>query len=551
MKLTKYALMAAGCAMFAACSSDEPVQDEAVNPNAPAEAAAGEGYVAIEIKLPQVAGLGGRADEYKPSYTYDQGTDQEYAVANGYLIVFEGTTEANSKVVCTVPLTGMSWGTPANGYVTRSSTAIAKLSGVSVTGDQNYTGVVVLNFDSNFPMPAVGDSYATWSTTASNCSMQMTVDGKTYLTMTNAALLDGATPKVLTPINKAAIQETEAKALNEKAATFYVQRAVAKVSTKFAANYTPTGEDYKQDKVAILGWMCDITNKTTYPVQVTDGLVSDFPAIWSTNYFKSIETDYPNRVFWGKDPNYSNIAENETSKYFNEFTTADLNNIGNPTCQYVLENTFDVDDQMTWETTRVIIRANYTPAGFADGATYYRINGDAKNYDLDGVKNAIKRQISIVFKQDGTVDLGAAANTAGMYSLGDFTITINGTAATTQQLDQLAQALGLISSTQPGFYTYQSGVTYYQARIKHFGDADTPWTLGDDTYGTPGNREKWLGRYGVVRNNSYEVNINSISAPGSPIVPPIEPGPDDENNYYISVSINLLSWAARVQNVDL
>lgn len=552
MKLTKYALMAAGCAMFAACSSDEPVQDEAVNPNAPAAAAAGEGYVALEIKLPQVAGLGSRADAPLGTPSYDDGVAQEYAVVSGQLLVFKnGATEADAEFVSSSPLSGLSWTTAAgNQNVTTTSTAVAKLSGVSVTNADTYFGVVVLNAPDNFPMPATGTKFSAWSTNASNCTMIKAVDGKNYLTMSNAALLNGTEPTVLTAINKDMIKATEAEAIKAgKAATFYVQRAVAKVTTKFAGNYAPTGEEYKQDKVVIEKWMCDLTNKTTFPVQVTAGLVTDFADIWKTDRFFD-KGATPQRVYWGIDPNYSGIDQGDTAGMFNEYNATNLDNagLGAGEPQYILENTFGINDQNTWETTRVIIKANYTPAGFAEGATYYRIKGSSKNYDKTNLENAIKAQIVIAYNQQGTVDLGAAATTAGVYSLSDMNITINGTAATEAQLNKVSEGLGLASGTDKGFSTYQGGVTYYQARIKHFNEL-TPWQLGDDTYGN--NCAKWLGRYGVVRNNSYEVNINSISGPGYAIVPPIEPGPDDESNYYISVTINLLSWAKRVQNVDL
>lgn len=74
--------------------------------------------------------------------------------------------------------------------------------------------------------------------------------------------------------------------------------------------------------------------------------------------------------------------------------------------------------------------------------------------------------------------------------------------------------------------------------------------MGDPTYN--GDNLKYLGRYGVLRNNWYEVVVNSISDPGSPVVPEIDPNiPDDVNDFYISVSVNILSWAKRVHNVDL
>lgn len=192
MKFTKYALMAAGCAMFAACSSDDPEAPQGTQTGDAATTAAG--YVAVEIKLPQVAGIGSKATNGTP--TYDDGDAQEYAVVNGTVIVFKNAaTEADAEVVCTAPLVGMSFG-PAQGNqnITTSSTAVAQLSNVSVTNADTYSAVVVLNSDEKFPMPAIGTKFGAWSTTASNCTMQMDVNGKKYLTMTNAALLNGTTP---------------------------------------------------------------------------------------------------------------------------------------------------------------------------------------------------------------------------------------------------------------------------------------------------------------------------------------------------------------------
>ena len=64
-------------------------------------------------------------------------------------------------------------------------------------------------------------------------------------------------------------------------------------------------------------------------------------------------------------------------------------------------------------------------------------------------------------------------------------------------------------------------------------------------------RSKFLGRYGVLRNNWYDLGINSISGVGSPVVPDAPGTPDDELESFISVRINVLSWAKRTQREDL
>ena len=63
-----------------------------------------------------------------------------------------------------------------------------------------------------------------------------------------------------------------------------------------------------------------------------------------------------------------------------------------------------------------------------------------------------------------------------------------------------------------------------------------------------------LGRYGIVRNNYYQITINDITQPGEPITDPtVEPSTDkdDETNYWINVSIKVLSWKIRTQDVIL
>ena len=107
---------------------------------------------------------------------------------------------------------------------------------------------------------------------------------------------------------------------------------------------------------------------------------------------------------------------------------------------------------------------------------------------------------------------------------------------------------------------YQTGKTYYWTRpIKHFGDYYTPIYkngLPADYYDDARdyNDNDHLGRYGVVRNNWYELNITSVSGPGYPEIPeiPTDPGdPDDSGEGFVKMEINILSWAKRTQDVNL
>lgn len=104
---------------------------------------------------------------------------------------------------------------------------------------------------------------------------------------------------------------------------------------------------------------------------------------------------------------------------------------------------------------------------------------------------------------------------------------------------------------------YKNGVSYYTVRIKHFGDDLTPWNKNElgvkagEVYPTTNQAENWLGRYGVLRNNWYDITVQGVKGLGSATVPELTGTTDDELDSYIAVQINVLSWAKRTQNATL
>ena len=67
---------------------------------------------------------------------------------------------------------------------------------------------------------------------------------------------------------------------------------------------------------------------------------------------------------------------------------------------------------------------------------------------------------------------------------------------------------------------YDDGYCYYMLPIMHFGDTQTPWqsagtmagSSATNAYGT--NNNNYLGRYGVVRNNWYNISITGVTHVG-------------------------------------
>lgn len=103
----------------------------------------------------------------------------------------------------------------------------------------------------------------------------------------------------------------------------------------------------------------------------------------------------------------------------------------------------------------------------------------------------------------------------------------------------------------------KNGINYYYVPIRHFDDSETPWSADNKTTSYPDNdgkaEQNWLGRYGVLRNNWYLLEISNIAGFGSAKVPDLKNNTDDDDNLkeYISVKINVLSWAKRTQSAIL
>ena len=396
--------------------------------------------------------------------------------------------------------------------------------------------------------------------------------------MANAPKFTSGEPETLVKIDK--VYATKQKAETNAATTIHVERGLAKVtvaSADFTKTFTPSGTKYNKDEVKITAWNLDVTNKSTFPIHKTTGLNSPFTTIWSastdpapsTGRFVDAANSAFNRVHWGVDPNYStDLDETACKNAFNILApNAEINGTAKEP-QYCLENTFDIKHMLQGQTTRVVFKATYTPNGFNKGDTFYKIGNSTdlwKKVDLEAQIKAKAAEVLEVAETEIIVDLEANnLNEAGTRLLTVDNVKIKDSstagshAVSTENINEINAKLGLkaATTTDPivGIATYKSGESYYIARIKHFGDAATPWNEGDPTYGDNDdtNNKKYLGRYGVLRNNWYELTVGKVSGPGTPDVPTIKPTePDDESYKYISVSVKILSWAKWSHTYDL
>lgn len=383
------------------------------------------------------------------------------------------------------------------------------------------------------------------------------------------------------------IYTTEAEAKSKPAAEIYVERAVAKVTVqdkndKLVANQNIS---YK-----LYNWAVDNTNKKSYIVRQYDKswnkLYSDKAADASKFRFVWDKPVNPNatddnklyRTAFAQDPeyktttadadNYNRIASNASmSTAFGNSTE-----FGNDHPQYCNENTFQVTAQNQDQTTRVVLGVKMS----APGTTTY----DADLYTINDNKGVVYTEATLaerlknILLNEPAVKTWADAHTNVSLDI-TFGNDIAGATTITNATLKGKTAPGAADDTFTGTFTtdfnkalpnivrYKGGVAYYAVRIKHFGDTEgTPWNVAGQGVkpgvnsliypsATGTNIDWFLGRYGVVRNNWYDISVNSIQTLGDATIPAFTNDPDDVLKNYISVSINVLSWSKHSQSADL
>ena len=586
MRIKHFFGLAVLAAMTASCSSNNDLVNGGNGENE-----TGASYASITINLPTTSGTRAENDNF------DGGKASEYAVNDATLVIFRkgaATSENDYQYVETAPLGNLEpWkkdNTEGNG-ITTEATITAELKQATVGEKGDYYALVILNNkDKNdaekITLPTGTTTYGKWNI-ATNATETKLVDNTKGFYMANAPEFTTANvePTTLVPIK--GIYRTKEEAQSKPGTTVHVERGLAKVTVgkgtgkDYFTGAKASGSKYSNDDVTITNWALDVTNKSSFPVHVTAGLkdgvtsagIPPYADIWknaaattgtapATSRFVS-HADAFKRVYWGIDPNYS-MGSTDLAKCKEQFTLvkADGSDAVWKTSTeplYCLENTFDINNMTQGQTTRVLLKATYTPSVLSSTSetdkTFFMIGNSS---DIWTKANLIAQITSKAKEALGTtaelsVELKGNLLTAGTHVLTESNVSIK--EGKTEKVDadlvaKLNTKLGLDATNKIGIKTYLNGESYYIARIKHFGDDLTPWNAGDGTY--DGKNLNWLGRYGVLRNNWYDLTINKISGPGYPDVPDVKPDvPDDEDTKYINVEVKILDWAKRSQSWDL
>lgn len=569
--------------MLGSCSSSDDIAGTSEKFSAD-----GKGYVNITLNLPTQPQSTSRAANDK----FEHGVADEYKVNDATLILFAGADEATANFKAAYTLRG--WKTEAQTkQISTKLTKVQQINAIAAGSTDKIYAFVVLNHNNALKVTAANGLQVGASTTdftgnfetLSKKVMNPTLT-KGNLMMSNAVIVskpgsdDFSSVKATTLTNVTDnIYATESEATTHSAADIYVERLAAKVTL---ANATGTSTNTvsvgtataKTFRYSLINWELANVNNSSYLTRqydntwnsyLSDG--ADFGGSVSSEYTankyrfagtKDIETGKGFRTYWGKDANYDSEAS------FSDGTN-EPNLLGDEST-YCYENTFNVAHQNVKETTCAIVKMKITPDGYSDGTFFTIDDNKGVVYPIAEVKKEIgQRFLAEMGASIGTTYYPATTGTikvsdvqfddkAGVVEIKKITLTDGATPKDVSDADLAAfKALKAIKVNE-----FKDGYAYYTILIKHFGDELTPWnpsTKTTESYPDTDNEKNWLGRYGVLRNNWYLLEVTGVAAIGASTPGELDVNndntPDDNLKRYISCKINALSWAVRKQGTIL
>ncbi|WP_418458845.1 Mfa1 family fimbria major subunit [Bacteroides sp.] len=528
MKTRSFLLSALAALMLAGCSEDAR-EDEI-----PGNVLVGKAYLSLSLQS-RTSTLT-RVDNVKT----ENGSAEESAVSDVTVLLFD-EDEVCLDVV-NVPSGDITVGNSDGGTPPTTATA----SEAQLVPEKTAKVFVVLNSAKwTFTKDAVvGKAWSTINTAIDAVIGDVATNSK-FVMASAGTPADGALTPVTVhkPATYAAGDVQKAKDDAEAhPATINVDRLSAKVqvSVKDPGFTKPTGSNFTFN-----GWELSVTNKS---VRLYSDLVTYDNATTGAVYRRDknyLESEQPDISSGNKEENMDkafNYLKNidDVSKDMPAVAQVDKASL------YCLENTMEAKAQQLGFTTKVVVKAQYTPDGIAKDASYFSWKG--AYYTLAQLKaEYLKHPNNSGLK----VDLPAFLIKAGVMSQAEFDEGQNKRDEIVANLSDdvtagnLNAKTGIIGRFCAVRY-YHASVCYYDVLIRHDQNITTKMALG---------------RYGVVRNNWYNIELNSVSGPGTPWIPdPSDPDPtnptppdtdDDEADAYLSVQITINPWTYWTQGVDL
>lgn len=334
-----------------------------------------------------------------------------------------------------------------------------------------------------------------------------------------------------------------------------IERLSAKIFTKSAnpvVTLNPDGTPNSDATLSVEGWTVDVRNTKLYPwAQRVQLASSPTNGNFYTNNFYTIDPNY------GKlNPDGTTDTDTDGLVYYGRDATtlrpeapfSALNTTGN--LIYVVENTMRAGEQRWMCATRLIVKAKYWPYAGGSGdwfrfnETVYKTFDDMHDAYIEAETGNVKPNFRLACDKFYTV-LRAYANAN---SIASFTATDFKTITTAMLADTKFDGLGgEVTRVEDCIRWYEDGINYYYYEIRH-----------DDSV----TEQSGFAKYGVVRNNWYNLTIASVSGWGTPWYPSVDPNdpdpdgpnppdPIDGQEGWLGVEIEVAPWVRWDKDVPL
>lgn len=588
MKFFKlYSLALTGALMLGACSSSDDLNGGGATANE------GKSYIAVNIKSVGTAGAGTRADRdyLQGGGTYEDGTANEGAISKVRFFFFNSDGSAyimKNKDVNYLELDASVSSAGEAGHlqtIEGKTTAMLVIQGETKTAPAYMIAVVNPQTLSKLEDKAYRESQLRDKFTDKQF-VKIATDGTgkySDFVMSNSVYAENGA-RVCASSVSGHVEENRDEATNNPV-DIYVERVVAKATTNVNTDNgwekITSGDDEGKYKIKVGKINIDAEHeKDVYAVVQGWGLADENGTaelekqidVSSNNWTSAIlgidpwtSPDY-HRCFWSASVAFtpasgSNPIVNHAFSYFTTpFGTTPLYTCPN-TPTYEEFNTQKINEKPYDNTlTKVLVAAKlvyYDDDNNSHPADICKYRG-MQILGVDNVLKQVAKDHSEYWTVDPTntskhvllaptdleytrIDLaGSTTDKLKSYEVRPvlkagvkvYKKNSDGSFATTDSNNELNALLA-----QSPVQVRKEGMTYYYTPIRHLAQNKTE-----------------MGYYGVVRNHSYRITINTISGFGTPVYNPdevIDPVIPKDTETYLAARINVLSWRVVPSSVDL
>lgn len=583
-----YSLALAGALMLGACSSSDDLKDGGATAN---EA---KSYIAVNIKSVGTTGAGTRVDYTQGGGTYEDGTENEGAISKVCFFFFNSDGSAyimKNKNVNYLELDASVSSAGEAGHlqtIEGKTTAMLVIDGETKTAPAYMIAVVNPKTLSKLEDIAYRESQLRDEFT-DNSFVKITTDGtgnKQYggFVMSNSVYAENGARVCASSVSGHV--EAKSDAATKNPVDIYVERVVAKATTnvntdkgweQIASAGADNGKykikvgkinidaEHEKDVYAVVqGWGLADENGTAELEKQIDVSSNNWTSTtlgidpWTT-------PDY-HRCFWSASVPFTPSSGSNpiVNHAFSAFTTP-----FGTTPLYTCPNTLSYEEFKASNNYEKPYDNTLTKVLVAAKLVYYDDDNNSHPADICkyrgiqilGADNVLK-QVAKDHSEYWTVDptnpskhvllaptdleytredlAGSTTDKLKSYEVRPVLKTSvkvykkesDGSFETTDSNDELNALLA-----QSPVQVRKDGMTYYFTPIRHLAQKKTE-----------------MGYYGVVRNHSYRITINTISGFGTPVYNPdevIDPVIPKDTETYLAARINVLSWRVVTSSVDL